>query len=220
MKTIYLKRRIFMSKQLRITLAISTFILCANLAQQSVDAPRQKPAINYKGVLTDNSGKSYNVENITISSSTRFEVYEKPASTQANPADHAIIIDLKDIASIKPTRALPTEGKQEYAIDPKDATRKQTYMEITIIETAPQKNSRDVLISAEKRIECEETTSHTPHKLAFEALNNLTLNQSDTHGETCDQAKKLSVQLEEVSHKDTCVIKSLQDWIHSWCNPK
>ena len=70
-----------MRKEQRILLALGAFILCANLSQQSNEAPTQKPAINYKGILVDSSSQTYHVENITISGNTRFEVYEKPINT-------------------------------------------------------------------------------------------------------------------------------------------
>lgn len=146
-----------------VTLALLTFLLCANFgAQDESVAGREKPRINFYGTLTDTTGESYNVENISISGMCKqIPVYQKPASKDVDPTINITRIDFSELHSISvpnPNAILNYNNRQ--------------YIEILITSKDHSKTSKTYIIERSKRLICDQINTAGPIEkdLSFQAV--------------------------------------------------
>lgn len=172
-----------MKKVAAITLGIASVVLLSNFsAQDSVSGGREKPAINFHGVLTDTQGNSTPVENITISGSYKqIPVYQKPDNVDINPGINTTRIDLAEIEAIE------LDG------DPKDAVstfNKREYINIVVVSKDSKKTRKKYIIEKAKRVYCDEVNGAGPieRDLSFLAINKLAITGMKFTEE--EQAKK------------------------------
>lgn len=123
---------------------------------------REKPKINFYGKLTDTSGKTYSVENITISGMYKqVPLYQKPTDKHKDPTVNITRIDFAEIYSIRvpfPETILTYNNRQ--------------YIELEIT-SADLKHTKDTyIIEKTKRLICDQINTAGPIEkdLAFEAV--------------------------------------------------
>ncbi|MFT6765750.1 MAG: hypothetical protein ACJAZS_000638 [Alteromonas naphthalenivorans] len=83
-------------------LAVTAFLLCANLSMDqkegSVTGGAANPAVNIMGTILDNTGKSVNASYILISGLYKqIPVYAKPKDSEEDPRGNATDLDLAEI---------------------------------------------------------------------------------------------------------------------------
>lgn len=128
-------------------------------------AGRDKPKINFYGKLTDSSGKTYSVANITISGMYKqIPLYQKPVDKNHEPTDNITRVDFAEIYSIKvpyPETLLMYKNRE--------------YIELEIISADLKRTKSNYIIEASKRLVCDQINTAGPIEkdLSFKAVDTL-----------------------------------------------
>jgi hypothetical protein len=145
-----------------------------NWAGQESTSGKEKPQINFKGTLTDNSDQTFNVENITISGLYKnIPLYAIPAQPEDNPEDNVTLINLAEIDALE---SVPHNGHRAVFKGRrynKVIVRFKNHTESTFLVDSARKIFCDVAIN-KNAIE---------KRLAFEALRELTITEHKQHAE-------------------------------------
>lgn len=156
------------SKFFSLSIAISALVCCAHFSQNSSVDGQEKPKINFYGELYDQTGRQYNVENITISGMYRqIPFYKKPRKTSMSPETNTTRIDLKETMEI----VVPT--RDESAIV--STFKNREYITLEIILNDPQQTRNDYIIEKSRKLYCDEVTDAGPieKELSFEAVHKI-----------------------------------------------
>lgn len=152
----------------RAGLLFGTFLLCANFGSDDTSVEgREKPKINFYGKLTDTSGNSFKVENITISGMYKqIPVYQKPDDKNTDPSINITRIDFTEIDTIRvphPKTVLTFNNR--------------AYIELEISSKDPKKTKQTYIIERSKRVICDQINSAGPIEkdLAFQAVDTLSI---------------------------------------------
>lgn len=212
--------------------AVLLIFLCVNWAQQESTDSKEKPQINFKGTLTDSSGQSFAVENITISGLYKnIPLYAVPADETINPESNTTLIDFNDIEEF---RAAPRETQ-------KFTFNNRPYNKVMVV--LKNKTENTYLVEATRKIFCDIPINRgsIEKRLSFEALKALVLSGSEPrkevqpadapkkshpHAHECEQAGKvlheLSKEIEKVPepHKNTIseLVDSVKNWVGGICS--
>lgn len=163
-----------MKKHIHISYALLSLVLCAQFSldqdNASVSGKSVKPAVDFMGSITDNSGKTFKAQNITISGLYKqIPVFEKPKDmhdTSYKPSINIIRLDLSEISRIHVPHPEST-----FIFDSRN------YIEIDVFSHDPKKTKNSYLIENSKKILCEEINGAGPieRELQFSALVDLTI---------------------------------------------
>ncbi len=156
-------------KHLRILLSVVIVFLCAGFGQSSKDDAPQKHHLNYQGEITDLKGKTYKVDNISISGKLRsIKMYEKPVDASHDPAENITAFDLEQIYSIEPATKSKCDNSNY---------KNRSYSEIIVTLNSPNKTQHHYLIESSQKIKCDEVTTAGPleKELTFNAIKKLTI---------------------------------------------
>jgi hypothetical protein len=226
-----------MSNGKKLIIGLIMIGLCANFGQQESDTTKEKPRVNFRGLLRDNSGQEFSVENITIGGLYKdIPVYAKPITPTSEPEINTTLLDLSEVDEIKPTFEHPEQKLVDY--------QNRRYVEITVILKDAKKTTMNFIIELSRKIMCDIKTEagDVEKRLSFEALQSLKLqdyikNEESKRNKTqektrdknreyqCREAGKALKKLEDVSEKVsgeqksklTELIESLKNWIGGIC---
>jgi len=155
-----------MQKRLYPLFIVGAFLICANFSSQdSTIAGGEKPPINFYGKLTDSTGETYQVENITISNMYRqVPVYKEPTDKGTDPSINITRLDFIEIYSISvphPNQVLSFNNRQ--------------YVKLEITSRDANHTKQEYIIEKSKRIICDEinTAGAIEKDLAFQAVDTL-----------------------------------------------
>lgn len=173
-------------------------VVCTQFGTRTSEDTKEKPRINFYGKLTTKD-KTYTVENITIGN--RYEqipMYAEPQDTNQNPAIDTFFIDLDEIAEIYPTQKNARDGIKKF--------NKRDYIEITVINKAPEAKGTMYIIENSHKIRCDVITESGPleKEVALEALKKLEIQghkQKEIEGPAPRRAEKKSAAQEAVCSK-------------------
>lgn len=157
-------------KHVRVLLSIVIIFLCSGFGQSSKDEAPQKHHLNYYGEITDLKGKSFEVDNISISGKLRsIKMYEKPVDASRDPAENITAFDLEQIYAIEPALKSKCDAPSHY--------KNKQYTEIIVTLNSPDKTQHHYLIDASQKIKCDEITGAGPleKELTFNAIKKLTI---------------------------------------------
>lgn len=144
-------------------------ILFAQFGRES-DTNKAKPAINFYGTITDNSGRTFSAENITVNNSYKdIPLYLKPQNPQQDPLKNMAQVNLQEIQEIRPV------FDQE---KPRIITfNSRNYIEIIVVRKCEPPVEDSYVIEATRKLIFDETQHGCPirRELSFEALKKLTL---------------------------------------------
>lgn len=130
--------------------ALGAFFLCANFSSQDTSITgREKPKINFYGTLTDTSGNTFEVENITISGLYKqIPLYAKPNDPKVDPTINITRIDINEISQVEiphPNTFLTYNNRQ--------------YVEIIITSADATKTTQHYITEKTKRIICDQVNA-------------------------------------------------------------
>lgn len=206
---------------------------CINWGQQESSTGKEKPQINFKGTLTDTSGQTSSVENITISGLYKnIAFYAVPKEGTTNPESNTTLVDLNDVEEFK---AAPDQTE-------KLLFNNRPYNKVVIV--FKNKSENTYIVEASRKIFCDVAIngSGIEKRLSFEALKTLVMTghqakeevrQADTaqkkacdRRHECEQAGKVLQELtEEVEkvpepHKNTIarLVDSAKNWVGGICS--
>lgn len=228
-------------KQLKhLSIGLIMIGLCANFGQQESDTAKEKPKVNFKGILRDSTGQDYPVENITIGLLYKdIPVYAKPASPSMEPEANTTLLDLNEIDEIKPAHARAEEGIVTY--------NNRRYIEIIVISRDTAKTAMNFIIELTRKIMCDikNEAGLIEKRLSFEALQSLKIESYTKNVEPkengskektrnkdreyqCREASKalreLETESEKVSgeQKNTLnkLIESVKNWVGGICGTR
>lgn len=145
---------------------VGVILLCANFSSQdSTIAGGEKPPINFYGKLTDSTGQTYDVENITISNMYRqVPVYKEPNDKNIDPSINITRLDFAEIYSI-------TVPHQNEVL----TFNNRQYITLEVTSSDSQKTKQTYIIERSKRVICDEvnTAGAIEKDLAFQAVDTL-----------------------------------------------
>jgi hypothetical protein len=156
-------------KHFRLLLSTVIVFLCTGFGQSSKDEAPQKHHLNYIGELTNLRGKTFKVDNISVSGKLRsIKMYDIPVDASSDPAASVAAFDLEQICSIEPA--------------PKDKCNKEhhfkskQYSEIIVTLHGAQEG-KHYLIEASQKLKCDEITSAGPleREFTFNGFKKLTI---------------------------------------------
>jgi len=156
-----------MNRNGHIMLGVLTALVCLNFgsSQDTSVAGNEKPKIDFYGSLTDTTGNTYKVENISISGMYKqIPVYQKPALQEQDPSINITKLDFVEIYSIK------VPNQQEIL-----SFKNREYIEIEITSRDPERTKQRYIIEKNKRILCDQINAGglIEKDLSFEALDTL-----------------------------------------------
>ncbi len=152
----------------RITMSIIALGLAAQFSQQQSGEGKDKPKINFSGTLVDQTGHSYQVENITLSGMYRsIPFYKKPRKASTSPETNTTRIDLKETSEIR----VPYRDDAPIISNFKN----RDYIEVEVILNDQTKNG--YIIERSRKIFCDEMTAAGPveKEISFEALDKISI---------------------------------------------
>lgn len=213
-----------------ITMKINYFLLafvCINWGQQESNTGKEKPQVNFKGTLTDTSGQTYSVENITISGLYKnIPFYAIPLDEKANPESNATLVDLNEVEELK---SVPYETQ-------KLQFNNRSYNKVTV--ALKNKSENTYVVEASRRIFCDIPINggSIEKRLSFEALKKLVITsheqreehqradvvrkKASEHTHECEQAGKalqeLTKEIEKVPGPEKNAISALVDSVKNW----
>ena len=148
--------------------ALGAIFLCAQFgSQDSSIAGHKKPKINFYGTLTDTSGNTFNVENITLSGLYKqVPFYAKPQEPKADPAINITRLDLHEIEKVEvphPDKLLTFNNRQ--------------YIEVIVTSADPAHTKNHYIIEKSKRIICDQVNraGAIEKDLSYQALDNFVI---------------------------------------------
>lgn len=151
---------------LQVTGIIATSLLLVHFGSNDDSiAGKDKPKINFYGKLTDSSGKTYSVENITISGMYKqIPLYQKPADKNTDPTNNITRIDFAEVYSIRvpfPDTVLTYNSRQ--------------YIELEVTSADLKRTKDTYIIEASKRLVCDQVNTAGPIEkdLSFKAVDTL-----------------------------------------------
>lgn len=156
-------------KHIRLLLSAVIVLLCTGFGQTSKDEAPQKHHLNYKGEITDLKGKTYNVDNISISGKLRsIKMYERPVDVSRDPAENITAFDLEQIYSIEPAQKAKCDNPHY---------KNKQYTEIIVTLNSSDRKQQHYLIESSQKIKCDEITGAGPleKELTFNAIKRLTI---------------------------------------------
>lgn len=175
---------------------------CAHFSSQQSTEGREKPSINFYGILVNSQGKELAVEHITIAGLYKqIPVYgvpavapEKKSITQRkmiseedngfNPTTDTTFIDLDETLEIRPARANPRDGIVTY--------NNRSYIEIIIVSADDNKTENNYLIDTNRKVWCDLKNQAGPieKEISFESIKKLII-QGNKPTERASERRKL-----------------------------
>ncbi len=163
-----------MSKIQKQALAICALFLCAQFSmdqdETSINGGSKKPAVNFKGIIVDNTGKPFKASHINISGLYKqIPVYSKPNNMQQtnyNPIINMIRLDLSEISRIE----VP-EPERVHMF------KERKYICLNVyLNNNPQKKY-EYIIEDSKRLFCNQANGADPieRELAFPAVQTINI---------------------------------------------
>lgn len=147
---------------------VVTALFCLNFGSKDTSiAGRAKPAINFYGTLEDTNGRTYKVENITVSYEYKqIQCYAKPKDTKTDPTINISRIDLSEVAAIsvpRPNDILTYNGRE--------------YIEILITSKDKERTQETYIIEKSKRVICDQINTAGPIEkdLSFQGIVKITI---------------------------------------------
>ncbi len=160
-------------------------LLLAQFSSQQSSTGHEKPNVNFFGELKDQSGNTYNVENITISGLYKqVPFYKVPPRPTMNPDTNTTRIDLEEIYQI----SVPYKGDV-----PKTYTlNKREYIEIEVTYNDSVKTKSSYIIEKRRKLYCDQLSDAgiIQKELSFEAVDYLIIKGHREHDEK--KSNKLS----------------------------
>lgn len=217
---------------IKITYVVVLFA-CVNWAQQESSTGKEKPQVNFKGTLTDSSGQTSVVENITISGLYKnIAFYAIPKDETINPESNTTLVDLNEVEELA---SAPHETE-------KLLFNNRPYNKVVI--KFKNKSESTFIVEASRKIFCDIAINggNIEKRLSFEALKTLDITghqkleekpQADVapkkahpHAHECEQAGKalqeLTKEVEKVPepHKNTIgeLVDSVKNWVGGICS--
>lgn len=227
-----------MSKMRRFWYSCIMISLCANFATQESEEGKEKPKVNFEGILLDNSGQSYTVENITIGGIYKsIPVYSQPAQNNQDPLQNTTFLDLAETSEI---RTVDTPAADLVYLG-------RPYVKIEVISKDSKKTTFSYLVETSRKIMCDIRNDAGPleKQIAFPALKTLTITDHKARVEKatppttgapdakvaernrqCEQASKAIYQLEQETEKlsgsqkgtITELVESVKNWVGGLCS--
>ena len=158
----------------KVSLALGAFLLCANFSMDQsggeVTGGGIKPIVNFKGHITDNTDKTFNVKRISISGlDKQIHVYAVPSNlkdSDYNPTVNTIRLDLAEINKITVPNA-----------DTLLTFKNRTYIIIDVYSNNAPDTKNSYLIENSKKVLCEEVNQAGPieRELQFSAVREITI---------------------------------------------
>ncbi len=155
-------------------LALGAFLLCANFSMDQsggeVTGGGVKPIVNFKGQITDNTEKTFQVENISISGLYKqIPVYAVPSNlkdSEYNPTVNTIRLDL---AEIKKITVLNPETLLTF--------KNRTYIVIDVYSNNAPDTKNSYLMENSKKVLCAEVNPAGPieRELQFSAIREIVI---------------------------------------------
>ncbi len=205
-------------------------IACASLnwSGQESTSGKERPQLNFKGILTDSSDQTFHVENITISGLYKnIPFYALPTQPEMRPEDNVTLINLAEVDAIK---SVP---RNEHKV----TFNGRSYNKIII--SLKNANEGTYLVETSRKIFCDIAINKNSieKRLAFEALKELIITNlsrqddvqamADTqpkaaagHERECAQAgralHRLNEEAQKVSGPQKNVLLELVDSVKNW----
>lgn len=169
-------------------------VLFAQFGRES-EQDQSKPAVNFRGSITDNTNKTFSADNITIDKLYKqISFYLKPSDATQDPLKNTAELNLVDIQEIRPV------FDQEKARTSTFNNRK--YVEIIVVRACEPPIENTYVIPASSKLFFYETQNGCPIKreLSFEALKKLIITGHEAR-ETTDHKTKEEIK-ESTNRKD------------------
>ena len=155
-------------------LAVCALLLCAQFSMDqeegSISGGSKKPAVNFKGIIVDNTSKPFKASHITISGLYKqIPVYSKPNNMQEsdyNPAINMIRLDLSEISRIE----VPDPERVHMF-------KERKYILLNVYLNNNPEKKYEYIIEDSKRVFCNQINGADPieRELAFPAIQTITI---------------------------------------------